>query len=78
MLFSGTICATMAVLLSLLSMMSTTIDNDKKDKYILIGNKSAFDVKEIDSVCVASLDRLPMFCKDGSDSTELHVSHALV
>ena len=75
MLFSGTISATLAVLLSL---TNTAITHDKNDKYNSIGNKSTFDAKEIDSVCLGPQDRLPIFCKDGSDSTELHVSHALV
>ena len=73
MLFSGTICATMAVILSL---TSTAIDNDKIDKYDSIGNASTFNVKEIDSICVGPQYRLPQ--KDGSDSTTLHVSNVLV
>ena len=52
---------------------------DKNDKYDLlsIGNKSTSASKAIDTFCVAPQDRQPIFCKDGSDSTNLHVSNVV-
>ena len=66
----------MAVLLSLSSMTSTTIDNDKNDKYDLlsIGNASTSASKAVDLFGAALQDRLPPSRKKDSNWTALQVS----